>query len=253
MIFFKKTIKAALVAAFFVSCSTDSREFVSTPSGAAVVDSSIAFHGGLLYENVDLSFGFRGKEYKAKRQEGNYTYSNTYRDGLGLHERILSNAGFIQKLNGELIELSKKDSTARSASVNSVVYFALLPGLLNTPAAQKEYLGKEEIEDESYHKVRVTFTKEGGGEDFDDVFLYWFSVEDYSMDYLAYSYLEDQGGTRFRKAFDRRSVNGLVFQDYYNLRGPSPDSLEFISDLFKKGKLDTLSLIEVDRLSVSGL
>ena len=73
------------------------------------------------------------------------------------------------------------------------------------------------------------------------------------MDYLAYSYLEDEVVTRFSKAFNRRTVNVLVFQDFYYLRGPSPDSLEFISDQFKNGELDTRSLIEVDRLAVSEL
>jgi hypothetical protein len=70
------------------------------------------------------------------------------------------------------------------------------------------------------------------------------------MDYLAYSYLEDEGGTRFRKAYNRRRVNGLIFQDYVNYKGPNPDSLEYISNLFKRGVLDTLSLIELDQLRV---
>jgi hypothetical protein len=125
--------------------------------------------------------------------------------------------------------------------------------MLKTAAANKEFLGKEEIEGSEYFKVCVTFSKEGGGEDFDDVFLYWFSTENYAMDYLAYSYLEDEGGSRFRIAYNRRSVNGMVFQDYLNLRGPTPDSLEFISEMFKSRKLDTLSVIEVDRLGVSPL
>jgi len=253
VISFKSSIWAVGLAAFFFSCSDASTELKPISRGESIVDSAIAYHGGNLYENVDLSFGFRGRRYQAIRQDGNFEYINTYRDSLGNHLRRLTNEGFSQELNNEIIDLSVKDSTNRAASVNSVIYFALLPGMLNTEAANKEFLGNEEIEGNEYYKVRVTFSEEGGGEDYDDVFLYWFSTENYAMDYVAYSYREDEGGSRFRKAYNRRSVNGLVFQDYLNMRGPAPDSLSFISEMFKSGKLDTLSVIEVDRLAVSAL
>jgi hypothetical protein len=224
VIFSKSTIRAAFLAAFFFSCSESPTNIESLSRGEAIVDSSVAYHGGNLYENIDLSFGFRGKDYQVIRQAGSFEYINTYRDSVGTHRRRLTNDSFTQKLNNVLIALSAKDSIGRASSVNSVIYF-----------------------------VRVSFSKEGGGEDFDDVFLYWFSTENYAMDYLAYSYLEDEGGSRFRKAYNRRSMNGMVFQDYLNLRGPAPDSLEFISEMFKSGELDTLSVIEIDRLGVSPL
>ncbi len=253
MTFFKSIIWAVGLAAFFFSCSESSTEVKPISRGEAIVDSAIAYHGGELYENVDLSFGFRGRSYQAIRQDGKFEYINTYRDSLGNHLRRLTNEGFTQELNNEPIKLSVKDSAARAASVNSVIYFALLPGMLKTEAAKKEFVGKEEIEGNEYFKVRVTFSQEGGGEDFDDVFLYWFLTDNYAMDYAAYSYLEDEGGSRFRKAYNRRSVNGMVFQDYLNMTGPAPDSLSFISEMFKSGRLDTLSKIEVDRLAVSPL
>lgn len=250
---FKSIFWAVGLAAFFFSCSESSPSADAVPRGVVIVDSAIAYHGGDLYENVDLSFGFRTGTYRVIRQDGVFEYINTYRDSSGDHLRRLTNEGFSQELDNEIVDLTEKDSTARAASVNSVIYFALLPGMLKTTAANKEFVGKEEMEGKEYFKVRVTFSQEGGGEDFDDVFLYWFSIDNYAMDYLAYSYFEDDGGSRFRKAYNRRSVNGLVFQDYLNLRGPAPDSLGFISDMFRSGMLDTLSRIEVDRLAVSPL
>jgi len=251
--FFKSIIWAVGLAAFFFSCSEGSTEIKPVSRGESIVDSAIAYHGGDLYEKVDLAFGFRGRSYQAIHQGGKFEYINTYRDSTGDHLRRLTNEGFSQELNNEILDLTEKDSTVRSASVNSVMYFALLPGMLRADAANKEFIGKEAIEGQEYFKIGVTFSKEGGGEDFDDVFLYWFSTDNYAMDYLAYSYLEDEGGSRFRKAYNRRSVNGMVFQDYLNLRGPAPDSLDFISEMFKSGKLDTLSRIEVDQLAVRPL
>jgi len=241
-----------LLILFFSSACTSESEIQSSKADQ-IVDKAIDFHGGDLYNAVDLSFGFREKDYTVRRKNGEFVYSSAYRDTLGEHVRRLDNMGYTEELNGAFINLSPKDSTGRAASVNSVVYFTLLPGLLRNNAVRKEYLGTEDLDGHSYHKIKVTFSEEDGGEDFDDVFLYWFSEEDYSMDYLAYSFLEDEGGSRFRKAFNRRRVNGLVFQDYVNFKGPSPDSLEFISNLYREEKMDTLSLIKVEKLRVESL
>jgi hypothetical protein len=123
--------------------------------------------------------------------------------------------------------------------------------LLNDPAVIKKYAGEDEIGKKSYYRVEVRFTPEGGGEDHSDVYLYWFDKEDYSMDYLAYSYHTDESGTRFRKALDSRRINGLVIQDYLNFRGPeSPDRLSEILGLYKADSLDLLSEIRLTRIKV---
>ncbi|HKK39885.1 MAG TPA: DUF6503 family protein, partial [Cryomorphaceae bacterium] len=171
MISSKSIFWAAGLAALFFSCSESTPTTELVPRGEAIVDSAIAYHGGDLYENADLGFGFRGREYRAIRQDGKFEYVNTYRDSAGDHLRRLTNEGFSQELNNEIIALTEKDSTTRAASVNSVIYFALLPGMLKTQAADKEFLGTEVIEGQQYYKVRVTFSEQGGGEDYDDVFL----------------------------------------------------------------------------------
>lgn len=85
-------------------------------------------------------------------------------------------------------------------SVNSVHYFAYLPQGLNDKAVQKELLGEVVLKGEPYYKVRVTFAQEGGGNDYEDVFIYWFHKQKFTMDYLAYEFHVDGGGMRFREA-----------------------------------------------------
>ena len=58
----------------------------------------------------------------------------------------------------------------------------------------------------------------GGGEDFQDEYRYWIDPESGHIDYLAYNYHTDGGGTRFRKAKNRRKKEGFVFQDYINFK-----------------------------------
>lgn len=245
-------ISTALLAA---SCggshSSGNIESVDSRSESEIIiDSAIVFHGGVKYYDTDISFGFRDRLYSASRTANSFTYTSSFSDSLGAHLRVLSNDGLIVSLNGERVALSAKDSIAYAASVNSVVYFALLPSLLSDNSVRSKYEGEESIKGKEYYRIEVTFTEEGGGEDHEDVYLYWFDKADYSLDFLAYSFQVEGGGSRFRVATNSRRINGIIFQDYENYRGPAPDSLQYISEMYKAGILPLLSNIELNRISI---
>jgi hypothetical protein len=94
--------------------------------------------------------------------------------------------------------------------------------------------------------------EDGGGVDFEDVYHYWFDTEDYSLDYLAYSFLVNDGGIRFRKAINRRKIDGVVFQDYENYKPKiNTRALDSIGNLFNDGQLELLSLIENENIKLT--
>jgi len=246
-----KAIVFALSLFLLFGCSNQNREKVSTDEAhKTAIDQSIDFHFD--DESPNFSFQFRDRGYSIDYTPERFEYTCTYTDSLGSHRRILNNSGYSEYLNGDSLEISTKDSLSHSESVNSVSYFNLLPLVLKEPAVQAEELGMEEIDSKAYHKVQVTFAQEGGGTDFQDVYYYWFDTLDYSMDYLAYSFQVNGGGSRFRKAENFRKINGIGVQDYLNYKGPlSPDSLKYISDLYKNNKLPLLSEIRVSGIKVN--
>jgi hypothetical protein len=68
---------------------------------------------------------------------------------------------------------------------------------------------------------------------------------------MAYSYEETDGiGLRFRKAYNPRTVNGILFLDYINLKPKTETQITDMEDLYKKGKLEELSKIELVNLQV---
>ena len=111
---------------------------------------------------------------------------------------------------------------------------------------------KENINGKSYHKIRVTFSQEGGGDDFDDVFIYWFDTENHQMDYLAYEYHTDGGGMRFREAFNPRIINGVLIQDYKNYKPREKGSIpiENTAAAFQKDELELLSEIVLENVEI---
>ena len=97
----------------------------------------------------------------------------------------------------------------------------------------------------------VSFTEEGGGTDFDDTFVYWIHKENYTVDYLAYQYAVDDGGIRFREAYNPRIVNGIRFVDYNNYKPETLDiPLTELDAQFEKGVLKLLSKIETESVGV---
>ncbi len=115
----------------------------------------------------------------------------------------------------------------------------------------KTYLGETELNGERYHLVKVTFQAEGGGEHYEDEFLYWFGLEDSLMDYMAYSYHTDGGGVRMREVSEVIEVGGIRFQNYLNLKVEDKNTpVEKMQELYISGKLEKLSEINLENIRV---
>ena len=220
-------------------------------SAQLIIDKAIDTSCSGNCESVNIDFTFRNKCYVSKRNGGSYRYERISSDSTGVTEDVLTNAGFTRHKNNVLIAVPDSMVTKYSNSINSVIYFAQLPFGLNAAAVKKELLGETHIKGEEYYKIRVSFDQEGGGKDFEDIFVYWIHKKNFTVDYLAYQYLVDGGGIRFREAYNPRVVTGIRFVDYNNYK---PETLDVpITDLdilFEKGGLKLLSKIETESVGV---
>lgn len=217
-----------------------------------IVDNAIRAHGGRNYENLELEFDFRDYHYRMKREGGLFSYERIFQDTLGNKiEDELSNDGFTRKINGEKVELTAERENAYKNSVNSVFYFVLLPYGLNDPAVKKRLVGSSSIGGTDYQIVEVTFEQEGGGEDFEDVFYFWFREDKYYMDYMAYTYETEGGGVRFREVINHQIENGIRFQDYNNYKPEDKNTpLSELEEMFVRGDLTLLSEIKIENIEV---
>ena len=221
-----------------------------------LIDEAIARHGGENFEGKRVEFDFRGRHYNVSRKDGTATYVREFMDdSLGVIQDILVNSTqFKRFINDKEVELTEEWKSRYSSSVNSVLYFFHLPFGLNDPAVNKKYLGDKIINGKVYHKVRVTFDQEGGGEDYQDIFVYWVSADEKTVDFLGYSYATEGGGTRFRQAINRRTIGGMIFQDYVNFKASKKDlPIEDHDNYFEKGLLEELSIIMNENIIVAPL
>jgi len=231
-----------------ISCKEKVRTAISAQE---IVDRSIKVSGGELYTTSDISFKFRDYHYTSEWDDGSrilkrikLTDSTKVVDEKGI-------SGLKRFVNDSLVPLKDSIANVYANSVNSVHYFAHLPYGLNDPAVKKELLGQVTLNGKEYYKLKVTFDKKGGGDDYDDIYLYWFNKETFKPDYLAYEFHVDGGGNRFRVAYNERIVGGIRFVDYENYEASTKDaSIIGIDDLYGRGELKLLSKIALEDISV---
>ena len=238
--------------ALFWGCKDKASTHVN--SAQSVVDEAIAIVGGEQFKNAIIEFDFRDRHYKATRYGWKFQYERIWNDSVNHFRDLISNSGYQRYINDSVVQVPDTMVRKYSRSINAVHYFSVLPFGLNDKAVNKALMGDVEIKDKSYFKIKVTFDQEGGGEDYEDEFVYWINKDTYEVDYLAYSY--DQGpddkGLRFREAYNRRNVNGLSFTDYNNYK--PTDTLAMVYDLdslFVENKLKLLSKIELKDITVN--
>ncbi|WP_370390902.1 DUF6503 family protein [uncultured Winogradskyella sp.] len=237
------------------NCKDESASKNDSPLTAEeIVDEAIEVSGGNAFSNSVIHFDFRDISYSAIRNKGLFRLERHFKnDSKDSIRDVLSNEGFKRYVNGNQIILPDSLAALYAASVNSVHYFSVLPYGLNDEAVNKTLVGEEVIKDKLYYKIKVTFDENGGGEDYEDVFIYWINKNNFEMDYFAYSYNEPDGkGLRFREAYDLKYLKGLRFANYRNYKPNLSDtSLLNLDRAFKNDELDLVSIIELKNISVT--
>lgn len=238
----------ALSFILFVSCIRSKSEVTAQ----SIVDKAIEEACSGNCERASIDFTFRDRCYIRTRKGSLFTYQRITSDSNGVTRDVLSNERFQRFRNDTLLEIPDSMAVKYANSVNSVHYFSQLPYGLNDEAARKELIGSTTIKGKPYYKIRVTFSEEKGGKDFEDIFIYWIHKELFLVDYVAYSYITDGGGIRFREAYNPRVINGIRFVDYRNYKPLAPlANLSLIDSLFKAQQLVLLSNIETEAVGVT--
>jgi len=220
----------------------------------SVISGAMQAAGSSLLDSATVSYRFRNNLMGYDNRGGRYVYTRSRQDSTGATiVDVLTNEGVSRSINGQARKLTPKQATAAAEGTNSITYFAFLPRALGDPAARNTYAGIDTIRGKAYHRIRVAFDETGGGNDFDDDFLYWFEKGDLSLDFLAYSYATDGGGVRFREAYNPRVVRGITMQDYrnYSTEPEGSVNLEGMLNAWRDGELKLLSEINLEDVRVS--
>ena len=239
--------KIILLFLILVSCSNSSHF-----STSQIINKSIKAHGWD-QDNFSIVFDFRDYQYELKRKNKFYSFQRTTKKEGNVVKDLMSSKKKLKRfINDKSVELSDSMTNIFSNSLNSVMYFFQLPRPLKDQAVITKYLGLAKIFNEKYWTIKVTFKENGGGKDYQDEFRYWININNGQIDYIAYNYLTEGGGTRFRQAVNKQLNQGFIFQDYINFK-PNVKfvSLDSLPILFEAGNLIKVSNIKNKNIRVT--
>ncbi|WP_396596184.1 DUF6503 family protein [Dokdonia sp. R86516] len=242
-----RSLSAIIIVLFITSCSQ------KTPTAQEIVDKAIAASGGAQIEHASIHFKFRDFYYRATRNKGLRTLERCTDAECQVQQDVIKDDGeFVRFRESAPIPVADSMKNRYANSVNSVHYFSVLPYGLNDPAVRKKLVDEVTVKGESYYRIMVTFAQEGGGDDFQDEYMYWINKENYHVNYLAYNYQTSDGGTRFREAYNERIIEGIRFVDYRNYKPEEQfPALTTLDNLFENNKLNLLSKIELENITVT--
>lgn len=238
MIYFLKRMLPFLL--LFLACKD-----INDKTVEEIINKSIEV-SGFNNNEIDITFDFRAYHYEFFRKDFYFSYTRTtIKDGKKIRDEMSSSNGLKRFIDSVPESLTDSLALAYSNSLNSVMYFFQLPKPLLDDAVLSELLGEIKIQEATYWTVKVSFSEEGGGEDYQDEYRYWINQDTYEIDYLAYNYNTEGGGIRFRKAINKKRVKGILFQDYQNFRPSNKfESLDNLPQIYEEGLLSQISLIE---------
>lgn len=232
----------------FTACQEEKEQFTADE----IIDKTIEKAGGENFKNATIEFKFRDNKYRSIRKGGEFRLEREIKDSINIIRDEISNTGYKRFLNDSLIIVPDSMEVKYTGSINSVHYFAHLPYGLNDKAVNKKLEGDAVINGMPYYQLKVTFSQNGGGTDHHDEFVYWIHKENFTIDYLAYKFHTNEGGLRFRVAYNPRVIEGIRFVDYKNYTKKEFDTdLCQLDELFEEDKLQLLSNIETEDVKVT--
>jgi len=237
-----------------LSCGGEhQQDSTQTQTAEHWINKAIEAHGSDALEHAEVIFTFREAEYLVKKDGHDFYYQRQQVDTSGrrIIDQVWPDSTF-RTIDGKRQLLTPKKANAISESIHSVVYFAFLPQALKDPAVQSAYIDQTQVKGEMYHRIKVTFDEENGGQDHEDEYLYWIHDTKHTLDYLAYNFQVNGGGARFRAAENPREIANVRFQDYKNYK-PVDEGKELmrLDSLYEQDTLELVSEIQLQNIEVA--
>ena len=240
----------SLVLFIFLLISCQEKKQVKL-TAQQIIDTAIERAGGSLYGCSQIDFVFRDREYSLDYEQNRKVLMRTFKLDSTTVTDIRKYNEFQRRIEDEIVVVPDSMARKYANSINSVHYFAYLPYGLNDPAVNKRLLEERTLKGQQYYVVEITFDQEDGGDDFEDVYVYWINKKSFKPDYLAYEFHVDGGGMRFREAYNERYIEGIRFVDYSNYKPLETVSIYNIDKLYTENKLELLSRIELQNIRVN--
>ncbi|HEY9184187.1 MAG TPA: DUF6503 family protein [Salegentibacter sp.] len=248
-----RSVFLLLILISFISCQDEENKHSPDESQKIeeIIEKTIEFAGGENYKKATISFNFREYTYKSERNGLEFSLERQFTEASDSIRDVVSNSGLQRYVNDSLRIISDSLLSRLNKEIKTVHYFAHLPYGLDNRGLVKDLVGDTQIKGEPYFQLKMVYGQAAPGVAGHDEFMFWIHKNDYTLDYLAYKFVEEEDGIRFRAAYNPRFIKGIRFVDYKNFtfRNPNTDLSE-LPELYENNELELLSTIDTEILRV---
>lgn len=218
-----------------------------------IVERSIEFHGGDLFQRSEVRYQLCSKSGCAKvrvwRDGGLYEHEVEGRLGGAERRLLVTNDSVEVWTEGERSSIPEGEEQRWRNAATSRIYHAFLPFRLSDSSVRFADLGLETWGDRTLHRVRVGFEAGTSSADYDQ-WTFWFDPETARLEQFAYSYRGSPDGLRCRTLHEFRRVEGLLFANQVNLGWEGPGLTVSGLDAESATRLREVSRVELRDLDV---
>lgn len=225
-----------------------------------IVDRAIEFHGGelFLWSNSELLVSSKSGSFKVRSTMSGSRFDHQVESQTEEGKRIVvrsRNDSVERREDGVVVPLNDEQEQRARDFVSARTYFPFLPFRLNDADAYKIDQGIETWGNRSLHRVKVVFAA-GSSTDASDEYVYFFDPKTARLEAYGYTFGtgRERGGLRYRKLFNYRRVEGLLFFDAENLgvSGEGSFTVDSLNEKFVE-TLEPVSTIELSEIEVESL
>ncbi len=222
-----------------------------------IVDRAIAYHGGDAYQTSRTELDLCSKSgcfhLVAEVDGGRFDYRVSRETAESAIEVRSTNDTLEVVRDGANVDVEAAKAQSYRDWAMARVYFCFLPFRLNDPSVIQQDLGLVDWDGRKLHKVKVTFEADSST-DASDEFMYWFDPDTARLEFFAYSYDNNGGGLRFRRAVHHRRIGGILFFDQENLGTEDADiSVDDLDAAVVRDRLRHISTVRLEAIKVTAI
>lgn len=217
----KNTISLFILSFIFISSCRNEK---NTPaeSGFTIISQLIKKQDqNAIYNNSTIKFTVDDLMYSLKRKNYEYNYelerivdTSTY--------RMESKNGNIHKyyINGAEQKNNVYTKNFVQSKLNGFIFLYSVPFSINTNDVLPIICEDVLIQDQKYRCLNITFKTPEDIQNSNQILLY-INKKTNQIDYVAEKFEETGNRLLFRKLYNKRYINGLLFYDYYVFEDPT--------------------------------
>lgn len=201
-------------SAFFMSCSNIKSSEILPKDGTSYLEKIRETYGSNAVFNSKISFNINNDLYYTVARNKHISNYTMTRESKGIKYLTTYDNGFIQYfINDSLQDDRNYKRTFLDVKLDGFIYTSSIPHIFNGTDILIDSLSAVTIRGKKYNVLYVHTKKHP--EVVEDKFYLYINPKTNYIEYTAQEYLMTHPELIFKRHFNHRIINGIVFSDYY--------------------------------------